>query len=179
MLSTWEVRSTQITGQGIRSFDGRRDRLGARATLAAVINCTYTQVVSSIHQTQVSMTNNPRQTYRTCTCIWGIQGADKGQQLADTNTEPPLGRFPQPDQTPWSFGEISYWLGLGHVRNRPLGFDGRQHLQPHRGLADLPGNRPSCVAHVLVLDTLQLYLAVIPCSHTWQHGKSVPWCCHV
>lgn len=35
-LSTWEVRSTQITGQGIRSFDDSRDMLWARATLTAV-----------------------------------------------------------------------------------------------------------------------------------------------
>ncbi|UKZ62779.1 uncharacterized protein TrAtP1_004011 [Trichoderma atroviride] len=84
--------------------------------------------------------------------------SDKGQQLADTNTEPPLRRFPQPD--PWSVGEISHWLGLGHARNKPLGFDGRQHLQPHRGLADLPGNRPSCVVLTVlcVFDTLPLYL---------------------
>ncbi|KAK1250579.1 hypothetical protein MKX08_010582 [Trichoderma sp. CBMAI-0020] len=92
-LGTWEVRWSQMAGQGIRSFGDRRDMLCVR-------HCISTQ-----------------DTY-----IWRRQG----QQLADTDSEPPLRRF-------------------ASARSATLGFDGRQTLQPHRGLADLPGNSRSCI----------------------------------
>lgn len=98
----------------------RRCSCHCRAPVAYQVYTGWKWLVCKSNRVQVSMTNNPRQTQDGISCIWGTEGADKGKKLADTNTTntggPLLRRFLS--QNLWSFGEISYWLGLGPLRNK-------------------------------------------------------------
>lgn len=119
------MRSTQITGQGIRSFDDERDILWAPARSAAVIadmllwptKDTSKWLVQKQQPSAGIHDKQPQTDSRWNIVYLGHRRRREGKELVDTNT----GRAttsPILQLDLWSFGEISYWLGLGHLGNK-------------------------------------------------------------